>query len=167
MKSKCLLHISVILAVLLSAVSCSEPDSQEMFISASKVGSDGLYHFPVDFSDSLAVSYDISFFSRVDCNRIKISDAKDFPMLVTWESPSGLKYGEKVYFGLHESSHGSDFYSSQYRMLYRKDIVPVQKGVWELTVRVDNPDGLRGLRGLGLIVKRNRENGTQEADQVR
>lgn len=164
MRSGFLNRILVLLVVLLTAFSCREPDTQECFIPSSALGSDGLYHFTVDLSDSLALSYDISFYSRIDGSSLKINAAKDFPMLVTWVSPSGQRYGEKVYFGLHEPSEGSVFYSSQYRMLYLKDFLPKQPGIWGLDVRVDCPKSLSGFRGLGMICKTNREDGTQETD---
>ena len=58
-------------ALILSALSCSEPDSTEQFI----FNKDGTYSFTVDMSRANC-AYDFSFYSRVDA-RHKV---KEFPI---------------------------------------------------------------------------------------
>ena len=87
--------------------------------------------------------------------------AKDFPIMVTWTSPSGQSYRENVYFVVHDEARGSNYYSSQYRKVYRTGLVPVEPGVWDLTVYVNSGKDVPGFRGLGVICKKNLPDGTR------
>lgn len=139
--------------VLLVLASCARPSSYEDFVRVGSKGEDGLYHFTLDLSDSLA-RYDLSFYSRIDCGNVKMSTLRDFPMEITWISPEGQKYKEKVYFPIHQSSEGSDFYSHHYRLPYRTGLAPKVAGEWELTVQIDADDHIPGFRGIGVICER-------------
>ena len=139
------------LAVVLSA--CSRPTSSEQFVKIGDKGEDGLYHYALDLSDSLC-TYDLTFYSRIDCSNARLSELRDFPMIVNWISPDGRKYSEKVYFKVRREQGDEDFYSNQYRIPYRSGIVPVQWGEWEMTVRIDSDRYLPGFRGLGLICEK-------------
>ena len=114
---------------------------------------DGLYHFPLDLSDSTAV-YDVSFFSRIDCTRSRLASIEDFPMTVLWTSPSGVKYSEKVFFPVSSYAGSSGFYSHQYRIPYRTGIVPERTGVWDMAVRIESDRYIPGFRGLGVVCKK-------------
>lgn len=139
-------------AVLLSA--CSRPTASEQFVKLGNKGADGLYHYSLDFSDSLC-TYDLTFYSRIDCSRAKLAEVRDFPMVVTWTAPDGGRYSEKVYFNVRDGIKGEDFYSNQYRIPYRTGVVPVVWGEWEMTVRIDSDRYIPGFRGLGLIFEKN------------
>jgi len=142
---------SVVLSV--AGVSCSRPASVEQFVSVDKREANGLYSFSLDLSDSLA-TYDISFYSRIDASRLKISHTRDFSLMVTWTAPSGQKYRETVYFGVFDESAGSNSFSSQYVKPYRTGLVPVEYGVWEMNVLVNSGAEVPGLRGLGVVCKK-------------
>ena len=129
--NRALWRISALAALILLALSCSEPLSSETFVKKT----DGTYTFEVDMSRS-GCTYDISFYTRLD-SRHKVSG---FPMDVRWKSPSGEVYDERVYFDCSEHS----------RVLYRTGLIPQEEGVWTVGVRAD----AEGMRGLGLICER-------------
>ena len=139
------------LAVVISA--CSRPMSSEQFVKIGEKGEDGLYHYTLDFTDSLC-TYDLSFYSRMDCSDAKLLELRDFPMTVVLTSPEGRKYSEKVYFRVHKDGRDGDFYSNQYRIPYRSGLVPVCRGEWEMSVRIDSDRYMPGFRGLGLICEK-------------
>lgn len=133
---------------------CARPSSTEEFVKLSGRSDDGLYRFELDMSDSLS-AYDVSFYSRIDCNSVRLVSFRDFPMVITWISPDGVrKYHEKVYFPIHEETVGSSFYSKQYLIPYRSGLVPVRHGVWHLSVEVEADDHIPGFRGLGVICEK-------------
>ena len=128
--------------------------SYEQFISVENREANGLYRYTLDLSDSLC-TYDVSFYSRIDATRIKEAHSRDFSMMVTWTAPSGQRFRETVYFGLFDESAGSDSYSRQYVKLYRKGLVPMEFGTWNLEVLVNSGADVPGFRGLGVICKKN------------
>ena len=155
------LVLCLMLAVLSAAgVSCSRPTSVEQFVGVDKREVNGLYRYTLDLSDSLA-TYDISFYSRIDANRLKFTHAKDFSLMVTWIAPSGQRFRETVYFGVFDESSGSNFFSSQYVKPYRTGLVPVEYGVWEMNVLVNSGAEVPGLRGLGVVCKKHLPDGTR------
>lgn len=154
------LRIIIVAAVAVFLSSCSRPLSSEQFVKIGDKGEDGLYHFALDFSDSLC-TYDLAFYSRLDCSSSKLSEVRDFPMTVVLISPDGRKYSEKVYFEVHKDRPDEDFYSNQYRIPYRSGLVPVKWGAWEMTVRIDSDRYIPGFRGLGLICEKNISDGTR------
>ena len=140
--------ILLLLSCLLGCA-CNPPGGEESFVRTGSKGEDGMYHFSLDLSDSTA-TYDISFYSRIDCNNLKIASLRDFPMTVFWTSPSGRRYSEKVYFPIQSYSAGSDFYSHQYVVPYRSGLVPAERGVWDIAVRIDSDSLIPGFRGIGM-----------------
>lgn len=147
------LKLVIIMVFMTMMAGCSRPDSYEQFIRIDGKGADGLYHFSLDLSDSSAV-YDVSFFTRIDCSRARLSSVEDFPMTVFWTSPSGTKYSEKVYFPAGSFAGSSGYYSHQYRIPYRTGIVPEQSGGWEMAVRIESDRYIPGFRGLGVVCKK-------------
>ena len=143
-----------------AAVSCARPESSEQFVSVDGRETNGLYRFELDMSDSLS-TYDVSFYSRIDANKLKLSKRKDFPLMVTWIAPSGQRFRETVYFGVFDESRGSDFFSSQFRKPYRTGLAPVEHGVWELNVLVNSGVDVPGFRGLGVVCKKNSPDGSR------
>lgn len=155
------LVLCLMLAVVSAAgVSCSRPTSVEQFVSVDRREANGLYRYTLDMSDSLAI-YDISFYSRIDANRLKFTHAKDFSLMVTLTAPSGQRFRETVYFGVFDESSGSNFFSSQYVKPYRTGLVPVEYGVWEMNVLVNSGAEVPGLRGLGVVCKKHLPDGTR------
>lgn len=146
---------AVLLVLVTLMCGCSRPTSYERFVLLGDKEGDGRYHYTLDMSDSLC-TYDISFYTRIDSNGNKLSGIKDFPLNVTFMSPSGQRYEEKVYFKVNgEAAAGSDFYSRQYKVPYRSGLVPVEWGMWEMAVRIDSDRYIPGFRGLGVICKKN------------
>ena len=117
-------------ALLFCAASCRRPVSDETFIRAD--GS-GRYEFVMDMADSLCI-YDLSFYTRVE------SDVDVVPMIVTWYSPEGKVFTEKIQFPVAQSPVAP----------YRQDCDPSPRGSWRLMVKADAP----GMRGLGLVLRR-------------
>lgn len=153
--------IALMLAVIAAAVlSCARPDSVEQYVGIEQKEPNGLYTYSLDLSDSLA-TYDIVFYSRIDMGRQRMASVRDFPLMVTWTSPSGQRYRETVYFGVRDEARGSNFYSSQYRKTYRTGLVPVEWGLWSMTVHVNAGNEVPGFRGLGVICKKNHPYGSR------
>ena len=138
--------LGIILFFFLAAVSCRQPGSVELFVP----GETGPFAFSVDLSDTTA-AYDFDFYTRLDGRHRDILSDTEMPMTVTWTAPSGALYVETVYVPL--SGSDETFYSRQVRAPYRSDVVPAEAGAWQ--IRVSLPVSVPGLRGLGLIVKRN------------
>ena len=152
--------IMMLAAVAAAGVSCSRPVSSEKFVSVEDREANGLYSFSIDLSDSLC-TYDVSFYSRIDAIRFKEMHSRDFSLMVTWTAPSGQRYRETVYFGPFDESAGSDPYSRQYVKPYRRSLVPVEFGTWDIEVLVNSGAEVPGFRGLGIICKKNLPDGTR------
>ena len=125
---------------------CKEPMSVEKFVPG-----EGPYTFFVEMADSGA-TYDFDFYTRVDAPRDSVRAKAALPLSVSWTSPSFHVFREDVYLPLEGSS---TFFSTQVRAPYRAGVRPVEYGQWVLTVRVSDPPG--GLRGMGLVVARNKQ----------
>jgi len=145
----------VVLALSLAA--CVRPSSTEQFIMADDAPG-GLYSFSLDMADSL-VSYDIWLYSRIDSRKTALSSLDNIPVEIRWISPSGQRYGEKVYFPSDEVSGKTfSYFSRQLKSLYRSDVVPLEHGEWTLEAKAG--EGVAGFRGLGVILERN-DDGTR------
>ena len=152
---------ALVFAVLAAAAfSCARPDSVEQYVGMEQREPNGLFRYSVDLSDTLA-TYDITFYSRIDAGRQRMVEARDFPLMVTWTSPSGQRYRETVYFDVSDEAKGSSFYTSQYLKPYRTGLVPVESGVWDMTVHINAGNEVPGFRGLGVICKKNLPHGTR------
>ena len=128
------------LLIVLAATICScvRPSSTETFIPVD--GADfGMYRYELDLTDSLA-TYDLSFYTRVD-GAVPGMLCLD----VTWTSPVGDTFGETVYMHTGDSNGACE--------AYRTGVSPRMAGIWKLDVNI--PDAPEGLRGLGLVCKRN------------
>lgn len=145
-------HLLTIAISLLFLASCSKPSFYERFCRIQD--GTGVCRFEIDFSDS-AATYDIGFYTRLDGrNRTR----EDFPLLLTWTSPSGASYSERVFFPVSEASlRFSDALSTQLQTPYRSIVRPRECGVWTLDVGVN---GVKGLCGIGVICER-KDNGTR------
>ena len=137
MKAVC----SVLFALLMLA-GC-RPASYEQFVRADQA-SGGEYVFNLDLSDSTA-SYDISLYTRVDSGIMKAEDpSHSLGLEIRWVADSTFLC-ETVYvpYGGRAGSNS----------LYRSGVRPDPAGEWRVLVRpLDAP---AGLRGIGIICKRN------------
>lgn len=131
------------LLVLLLAFACREPSSVEQFIAAP-----GPYEFQVEMTDT-TVSYDFSFYTRLDGYPSELQAAHELPLRITWISPSDSVFTENVFMPLKGQS---TLFSRQVLQPYRTNVRPVQPGLWTLTVTVPYSGGRELLRGLGLTV---------------
>ena len=136
--------IVVIFSLLLTG--CKEPMSVERFVKG-----EGPYTFFVEMEDSTA-SYDFDFYTRVDAPLDSLRRMEALPLTVTWTSPSFHVFKEEVYLPLDGQT---TFFSRQVRAPYRSGVRPEEWGQWVLAVRVADPP--EGLRGMGLVVRRVRE----------
>ena len=135
--------LMVIAAAIFSAAACRQPDTQDIFVSASEAV-DGVYHYGFELKDSLS-TYDFSFYARSVHEKIS-----NLELRVQWISPSGEAMRETVY--MRQVSRVGD------RELYRSGVVPKEYGAWRITVRPIDENG--ELTGLGIICKNN-FNGTR------
>ena len=111
---------------------CSQPQSVEQFVFDD--GS-GRYDFDVRMDDSLCV-YDLSFYTRLESRH----SPPGFPVRVYLTSPSGVTYGESLFYDA----------SASLVVPYRLDLQPVEYGLWHLSLYAR----AEGLRGMGLICTR-------------
>jgi hypothetical protein len=135
-----------ILFSLMLFTGCREPMSVEEFVKG-----EGPYTFFVDMTDSTA-TYDFDFYTRVDAPQDSLRKMQALPLTVTWTSPSFHVFKEEVYLPME--GHLSLF-SRDVRAPYRAGVRPREWGPWQMTVRVTDPP--EGLRGMGLVVARNKE----------
>ena len=128
-----------LLVALLLAFSCSQPRSTESFIRG-----EGPYVFTVDMTDSTS-AYSFDLFTRIDATEYPAR----LPLNVKWLAPEGSSFTEIVNLPVER---GSAFFSQESYAPYRADVVPAVPGIWTVTVTVPNPP--EGLRGMGLVVKK-------------
>ena len=126
-------------------MACSSPKGAEQFIKG-----DGPWSFSVDLTDSLSV-YDVSFYTRRDAAPARRAGVAELPLTVEWISPEADTLSEVVYLPL---SSKSTFYSSESHVPYREGVSPEAHGVWTIVVTPHDTVTVRGLRGMGLAVKR-------------
>ena len=137
------------LCLLVTFLSCSEPRCSETFIPIEKVDSLGRYCFNLEMTDTAAF-YDLSFYSRIDCTASMFQRISEFPLDVTFVSPSEIMYSERVYIPLPAFGK-NNFPDFHFYERYRSGLVPVEYGMWKMYVSA--PD-IKGLRGLGLVVEK-------------
>lgn len=139
-------RLTAILIMATALASCTRPESYETFVRASEAR-EGVYSFELDLSDS-DCSYDISFYTKIDRPRLRSRQGQaSMPLAVIWTSPQGEEFSETVYYPI-----------GQLRTAYRSGVVMNEPGVWGIRVNVISAP--RGLRGLGIICRRN-EDGTR------
>ena len=136
----------IVFIVSLLLTGCKEPMSVERFVKG-----EGPYTFFVEMEDSTA-SYDFDFYTRVDAPLDSLRRMEALPLTVTWTSPSFHVFKEEVYLPLDGQT---TFFSRQVRAPYRSGVRSEEWGQWVLAVRVADPP--EGLRGMGLVVRRVRE----------
>lgn len=136
------------LLLLLLAFSCREPRSMEQFIAAP-----GPYTFRVDMSDT-TVTYDFSFYTRLDGYPTELQAARELPLVITWISPSDSSYTEQVFMPLKGQS---TLFTRQVLQPYRERVCPVEAGQWTLSVAIPYSASREILRGLGLTVSKRQE----------
>lgn len=135
---------SLLAVASLLAISCSQPVSYEEFIKVSDAAN-GVYSYDLDLSDPLA-SYDVSFYTRIDRSSVRIrTEYPQIRLKVSWVSPSGDGFSETVYMKGSRSGESCQ--------KYRSGIVPKEPGMWKLNVEAFPAED--GLRGLGIVCKRN------------
>lgn len=128
--------------LLAGAVSCVRPSVEERFIPAAQA-ENGLYIFPVDFSDSLAAGYDLTLYTRSDA--VRFSPSAPIPVGICWYAPdSMLVLRERVFLPVG----GVRGWTGPYRSGVRPD----PAGLWRLTLRPE--PGAEPIRGIGLAVRR-------------
>lgn len=131
------LRLIACLGLLLAAAACHAPRVEESFVDAASLPPHGWYTFACTLDDPQGL-YDLSFYTRIDGRPAESS----FPVVVRLTAPDGAQMEEQVFW---ETSRG--------RVLYRRDIVPPQTGVWTVSLYVPE---VRGMRGIGLIREKKR-----------
>lgn len=138
----------------LLSFSCTRPVQTEEFRKISQKDSLGRYTFILDLSDSLS-TFDVSFYTRVDCSRAMFRVMEDICVEATWFSPDGKAFQETVYIP-KSSCTRSGAWSREYLSPYRKNLEPYVHGLWQLSLAV--PDDTRnGMRGMGVVCMSNRK----------
>ena len=132
------------------ALSSCRPASYEQFVRSNQARG-GEYLFELDMSDSSA-TYDVSLYTRADAP-LMTSERPDSQMAlsVRWFAPSDSAALAETVFLPCGGAAGSV-------QLYRSGMRPRPSGTWKVSVRVK--DAPEGLRGIGIICKRN-SNGTR------
>ena len=136
---------------LVALASCVEPRISEEFKPKSDRDSIGRFCFEVDMSDSLK-TYDITFYTRLDCGSSTFILLQDIPVNVEFVSPSGESFAEDVFLAKDRFvpvSAGT--YDA--KVDYRTGCVPVEYGRWNMNITVPE---VRGMRGWGIVVSSKR-----------
>ena len=123
--------------LLLMAAACHAPRVEESFLDAAALPPDGWYTFEMTLDDPQG-RYDLSFYTDFAVRPAETS----IPVVVRLTAPDGAQMEEQVFWD-----------TSRRRVLYRRDIVPPQAGVW--TVALYLPE-IRGMRGVGIIREKKR-----------
>ncbi len=123
--------------LLLMAAACHAPRVEESFRDAAALPPDGWYTFEMTLDDPQG-RYDLSFYTDFAVPPAEAS----FPVVVRLTAPDGAQMEEQVFWD-----------TARRRVLYRRDIVPPQTGVW--TVALYLPE-IRGMRGVGIIREKKR-----------
>jgi len=148
----------MLLFVALSAAllaSCSQPDSVDRFVRASKAENGNRFSFTVDMSDTTA-TYDLTIYTRLTCSRKHFSELEDaLGMGAVWMSPDSVEYRE--FFCIPKASFSNQTsFSHSYRLSYRSGLIPVTPGVWDLSFVVLS-EAAGYLDGIGLTCRKNIE----------
>lgn len=138
------------------AAACSAPASYETFVPQADRGEDGRYSFTLMLDDSSSV-YSISFYTRIDSPESSFMDLRDLPFEIELVSPAGASYSETVYMDIAGWSD-SGYFTKGYDFPYRLGLVPSEYGRWEMSVKVDGEESVKGFRGLGLRVDKEDSN---------
>lgn len=140
------------IVALVMVAACSEPAQMEYFCSSDDRDSLGRFCYSLDMSDSLS-TYDIAFYTRIDCSPKDFDALDDVRVDVELVSPAGLSYVETVYLPVASfSSRKRCTYDSIAD--YRTGLTPVEWGVWQMYLSLPE---IQGLRGIGVINRK--ENG--------
>lgn len=136
------------LLTLSAVLGCSRPQEQYIFERSDQ----GEYHFSLDFGEPEAL-YDISFYTRMEGKDLHLYEAKEMPMHIVAESPSGKRYSEDFNFTVIASDMGKmHLKRKDVYVPYRIGISPSEPGFWKMTVYTEYNSGL--VTGLGVYVKR-------------
>ena len=138
--------ISCIALLASVAAACSAPASYETFVPQADSMLD----------DSSSV-YSISFYTRIDSPESSFMDLHDLPFEIELVSPAGASYSETVYMDIAGWSD-SGYFTKGYDFPYRLGFVPSEYGRWEMSVKVDGEESVKGFRGLGLRVDKEDSN---------
>lgn len=132
--------------LLVFALASCRPASYEQFLRCDQAEG-GEYVFMLDMSDTLS-DYDVSFYSRIDAPVMESAKpASQMALSVSWFAPQGTapSLSETVYLP-YGGAAGSV-------RLYRSGVRVEPLGEWRVSVRPQ--DAPEGLRGIGIICKRN------------
>lgn len=134
------------IVAMVMVAACSEPAQMEYFCSSDDRDSLGRFCYSLDMSDSLS-TYDIAFYTRIDCSPKDFDALNDVRVDVELVSPAGLSYVETVYLPVASfSSRKRCTYDSIAD--YRTGLTPVEWGVWQMYLSLPE---IQGLRGMGVI----------------
>ena len=131
------LRLLVWAGLLLAAAACHAPRVEESFVETDSLPARGWYTFECTLDDPQG-RYDLSFYTNIDGQPEETS----FPVVVRLTAPDGAQMEEQVFWD-----------TSRRRVLYRRDIVPPQTGVWTVALYVPE---IMGMRGIGLIREKKR-----------
>lgn len=121
-----------ILCILVVAVSCGRPASEEFFVRTSGRDAEGRYRFRADFSDSTLV-YDVDLMVCMECDDARFIRFRQMPLRVRWTAPSGQAYEDTLWIGRRNMSD-STYYTKNFWLPYRQDMRPVEAGEWSLAL---------------------------------
>ena len=91
------------IVAMVMVAACSEPAQMEYFCSSDDRDSLGRFCYSLDMSDSLS-TYDIAFYTRIDCSPKDFDALNDVRVDVELVSPAGLSYVETVYLPVESFS---------------------------------------------------------------
>lgn len=140
----------VILSLAVCLVSCSEYGDTD-FVKSGGREENGVYRHVLDMTDTTV--YSISLYSRLDCGSKTFAGLPEMKLNITLESPSGRRATETVFLPKDEFSPVSSF-SFETVAVYRAGLLPREYGLWKMETEIVNGSDLPGVRGMGVILKK-------------
>ncbi|MGN1234028.1 MAG: hypothetical protein ACI4UJ_11375 [Candidatus Cryptobacteroides sp.] len=135
----------------MALLSCSEPDSSEIFVRNRDRDAAGRYVFDVDMKDSTR-AYSMDLYVAFSCTEKVFSSFSQLPANVMWVSPEGIVYEDNVLI-CGESAESSSTFLKAVKAPYRKGAVPVPAGMWTAMVSVPADSVAKyGIAGLGMKI---------------
>lgn len=153
------MRLSGILGRLLAVVmpllvlSCSRPESDELFVRPGGKDVMGRYCFILDMDDPQYV-YDVDVYIPTSADRRHASPFSE-DVTVEWKAPSGARYKETVTFSSQTEVQRS-FFNSTFLYHYRAGLVPVEYGQWKLSLQFPSDfEEKNHANGIGIRLIRN------------
>ncbi len=109
--------------------SCARPSSDELYVRVSQNEVQHLFSYELEMDDP-QYAYDVDIYLSLDDDSRNPEPFSE-EVIFLWVSPSGSRYKETISLSSDTQSQKS-FFTKTLLYHYRKDLVPVEHGIWRL-----------------------------------